>query len=118
MRFSIIVRDTIDGEDYSGFTDLIGLETRYDVTKRWDIGAHGNILHSWNSDQFDYSTGVSLGCNVFKNAWVSVGYNFLGFEDEDFSDGNYTAQGPFLKFRVKIDQQSVRDIVKKWVSKK
>ncbi len=111
------VRDTIDGDGYSGFTDLIGLEARYDVTQRWDIGVHGSVLHSWNSNQFDYSTGLSLGCNVFKNAWVSVGYNFLGFEDDDFSDGHFTAQGPFVKFRIKIDQQSVCDIVKKWIFK-
>jgi hypothetical protein len=105
------VKDTIDNKQYSGYTDLIGMETRYDLTKKWDIGLHGNMLHSWNADQFDYSTGVSLGYNVMQNAWVSVGYNFLGFEDEDFSRGNFTAQGPFMKFRVKVDQQSVRDVL-------
>jgi opacity protein-like surface antigen len=111
------VKDTIDEEQYSGYTDLIGLETRYDLTQRWDIGLRGSALHSWNANQFDYSAGVSLGYNVMQNAWVSVGYNLLGFEDEDFSRGNFTAQGPFVTFRIKVDQQSVRDIVKKWIFK-
>ncbi|MBT8371686.1 MAG: hypothetical protein KJO34_12040, partial [Deltaproteobacteria bacterium] len=105
------VKDTIDEEQYSGYTDLIGLETRYDLTRKWDIGLRGSMLHSWNADQIDYSAGVSLGYNVMQNAWVSVGYNFLGFDDEDFSRGNYTAQGPFVKFRIKVDQKSVRDVL-------
>jgi hypothetical protein len=78
------------------------------------VGVHGSVLHSWNSDQFDYSTGVSIGCNVVENAWVSLGYNLLGFEDDDFSRGHFTAQGPFVKFRMKFDQDSVRDILKAW----
>ena len=40
-----------------------------------------------------------------------------GFEDEDFSAASYTALGPFAKFRMKFDQQSVRDMVD-WFSRK
>ena len=39
-----------------------------------------------------------------QNAWVSLGYNLLGFQDEDFSAADYTAQGPFVRFRIKFDQ--------------
>ncbi len=108
------VHNTIDDDAYIGYTDLMGLETRYDVTKRWDVGLHGSVLHSWNSDQIDYSAGLSLGYHVVENTWLSVGYNFLGFEDEDFSEAQFTAQGPFIKFRMKFDQQSVLDIIKAW----
>jgi len=106
------VQDTIDGDDYSGFTDLIGLEARYDLNEHWDVGIRGNVLHSWSADQYDYSTGVSLGYNIFDNAWICAGYNFIGFEDQDFSRGSFTAQGPFLNFRLKLDQQSVRNALK------
>ncbi|MDO8282970.1 MAG: hypothetical protein Q7U10_10190 [Thermodesulfovibrionia bacterium] len=104
------VKDTFDGISYSGFTDLIGIETRHDITKRWDIGARGSMLHSWNSNQYDYSAGASVGCNVVKNAWISLGYNFAGFIDRDFSAGKYTAKGPFMQFRLKFDQYSMKDI--------
>jgi len=40
-----------------------------------------------------------------------VGYNFIGFQDEDFSRGSYTAQGPFVQFRFMFDQQTVREMV-------
>jgi hypothetical protein len=103
------VSDAIGGADYSGFTDHIGFETRYDITKTWDVGLRGSLLHSWHGGQFDYSCGPSTGYNLFDNAWVSVGYNLMGFEDKDFSSAAYTAQGPYVRFRMKFDQQTVKD---------
>jgi hypothetical protein len=102
---------TFDDDSYTGFTDLIGLEARYDITRHWDIGLRTSVLHSWNAGQVDYSAGASVGYAIVKNAWLSVGYNFIGFEDEDFSESSYTAQGPFVQFRFKFDQQTVREMV-------
>ena len=101
--------ESIDSADYSGYTDLGGIEGRYDLTRDWDIGLRGNVLHSWNSSQISYSSGPSVGYNVIKNAWVSLGYNLVGFKDKDFSAGDYTAQGPYLRFRFKFDQNSVKE---------
>ena len=39
---------------------------------------------------------------------MSVGYNFVGFTDDDFVAADYTAQGPYLKFRMKLDQDMFR----------
>jgi opacity protein-like surface antigen len=69
------------------------------------------VLHSWNAGQVDYCSGLSVGYAVVKNMWVSLGYNFSGFKDEDFSAADYTAAGPYVKFRLKFDQQSVREMV-------
>jgi hypothetical protein len=110
------VQENIDGDSYDGFTDLIGVEGRYDLTERWDIGLRGSVLHSWNSDVLAFSAGPSVGYNVVKNAWVSLGYNFEGFRDEDFSQGNYTAEGVYLKFRLKFDQQSLNDALE-WLNR-
>ena len=103
------VMESIDGADYSGYTDLVGIEGRYDLTKNWDVGLRGSVLHSWNSSQISYSTGPSVGYNVIKNAWVSLGYNLVGFKDKDFSAADYTAQGPYSRFRFKFDQNSVKE---------
>lgn len=105
------VFDTIDGRSYEGYTDLTGMEARYDLTRHWDVGAHAGVLHSWNAGQLDYRTGCSVGYAMMKNMWVSLGYNFTGFKDEDFSEADYTAAGPYLKLRLKFDQRSVRDMV-------
>jgi len=106
------VLEEIDDRKYRGYTDLIGVEGRYDITKEWDVGIRGSLLHSWKTDQYAYSVGSSLGYNVMENAWISGGYNLVGFTDKDFSAANYTAQGPFIQYRMKFDQQSVKEGLK------
>lgn len=108
------VNETIDDHDYSGYTDLTGLECRYDFTKKWDVGVTGKLLHSWQASQMKYGSGASIGYNLVKNAWISAGYNFVGFTDRDFSAADFTAQGPFVKFRFKFDQNSLRDALKQF----
>jgi len=109
------VLETVDYSQYSGYTDLMGIEGRYDFTPKWDVGARGSLLHSWNTGQLQSSAGLSIGYNLVENAWLSVGYNFTGFTDKDFSTANYTAQGPYVRFRFKFDQNSVKDAVK-WLN--
>jgi len=111
------VQEQIDSSDYTGYTDLIGIEGRYDINKDWDIGLDSSILHSWNSSQFDYCNGISAGYNLMQNVWVSLGYNITGFKDRDFSASDYTAQGPFIRFRIKFDQNSVSEAAK-WLNGK
>lgn len=106
------VLDTIDASDYSGYTDLIGIEGRYDITSKCDVGLRGAVIHSWGPSQFSYSLAPSIGFNMMENAWLNLGYNVIGFEDRDFSNGSFTAQGPFVQFRFKFDQNSVKDGLK------
>gem|GEM_PF-537748 len=98
------VVDTIDDEQFDGLTVLMGGEYRYDVSPRWDLGVHGSVLASLESDTMQYSSGLSIGHNLFDDAWVSVGYNFVGFDDDDFVAAEYTSRGPFLKVRLKFDE--------------
>lgn len=100
------VRDSIDSTAYKGFTDLIGIEARQDLGERWDIGLHGGMLHSWKARTRDYHLGASLGFKLADNAWLSVGYNKLGFVDTDFAGAEYRARGIYLNLRVKFDQDS------------
>ena len=103
--------DQIDGDNLTGFVDLWGIEMRRDLNGRWDFGMYGRIRNSWKSDVYDTSFGASLGYKLMTNLWVSAGYNFAGFRDDDFSDGNYTAKGPFIRFRYKFDQKTIKDLL-------
>ena len=58
----------------------------------------------------DYGAGIDIGYNVATNIWLTLGYNVLGFHDEDFAHARYTAQGPFLRFSIKADQRTLKDI--------
>jgi uncharacterized repeat protein (TIGR01451 family) len=98
------------GGSYSGVTDLVGVEGRYDLSDRWDVGMHVGALHSWESDILDYGWGVSIGRDLFKNVWLSFGYNVDGYYDADFSGARWTARGPYIRFRIKFDQDSLREL--------
>ncbi|MCZ6640187.1 MAG: hypothetical protein O7F71_01305, partial [Gammaproteobacteria bacterium] len=102
------VVENIDGSEYSGITGLYGAEYRHDLGAKWDVGVRGAVRHSMESNVFRYSTGISVGYNVMQNMWVSVGYNFVGFKDDDFVAADYTAKGPFLKLRMKLDQEILK----------
>ncbi|HJV35332.1 OmpA family protein [Geomonas sp.] len=106
------VLETCNGAEVSGYTDLIGVEGRYDLTAKWDVGVASSVLHTWATGQLADSVGVSVGYNLMENAWLSLGYNVAGFYDKDFSAANFTAQGPYVRFRFKFDQNSVKEAMK------
>ena len=104
------VSSTFEGEKYSGLSDIAGFDLRRQLTRRFDLGVHAAALHSWESNVMDYSAGFDLGTTLAKNMWISVGYNFAGFRDDDFSASRHTAQGPYLKIRIKADQETFKDL--------
>ncbi|MCK4705540.1 MAG: hypothetical protein KAT90_08680, partial [Gammaproteobacteria bacterium] len=109
------VIDNFGGDEYSGMTHLLGAEYRHDFTKLIDFGTHVHTLYSGNSKNYEYSTGLSVGFQLARNIWLSLGYNLDGFDDRDFSDAGYTAQGAYLQFRMKFDQDSGAEI-KNWLN--
>ena len=104
------VSNEFDGTAFSGYTDLIGVDLRRGMRQRWDVGVNTSIYHSYNSKVIDYGFGVDLGYNVHENMWLTLGYNIAGFHDSDFAQARYTAQGPYLRFSIKADQQTLKDI--------
>jgi len=106
------VKENIANQNFQSLVDLIGAETRYDINSKWDVGVHANVLNSRSLNHYDFNSGISIGRSVGQNIWISLGYNFEGFRDEDFSATDYTSKGVFMKFRLKFDQQSVKEGLK------
>jgi hypothetical protein len=104
-------RSNVGGDSYTGLTNVLGAGIRHDLSPRWDVGVHGDVMHSSNSNVATYGWGIDVGVTVMKNVWISVGYNFAGFSDDDFSGSNYTAQGPFITFRIKADENTFHDLI-------
>ena len=61
-----------------------------------------------------YSAGPSVGVNLFKNLWLSAGYNFAGYRDSDFTSAGYTARGAYTKLRFKFDSGTTKDVAGWW----
>jgi hypothetical protein len=98
--------DRYDTLSYGGYTDLLGLEVRHDVTTWLDLGVQVSTLHSWEAGTIQYSAGPRVGVTPAANGWVTFGWNFAGFRDGDFDAARYTAQGPYLQVRFKFDQST------------
>jgi hypothetical protein len=105
------VRSTFDGERYDGLSDLWGIDLRRDLTPRFDVGLHGTALNSWESSVRDFAVGFDVGVTVARNVWVSIGYNVVGFDDDDFRETRWTSSGPYVKLRIKADQDTFKDLV-------
>jgi hypothetical protein len=109
------VVSTFDDERYSGVSSLLGVDLRRDLPWRpfgraVDLGLHGAWLNSWESGVGEHQVGFDVGVTLATNVWVSIGYNVTGFRDEDFAAARYTDQGPFLRLRIKADQDTFRDL--------
>jgi len=108
------VIDTFDGGKYQGFTQMLGVEYRHDLNREWDVGLHTAARITTIGNNALYSAGASLGHSLAQNIWLSVGYNFSGFRDDDFSAADYTSQGIYIKCRAKFDQFTARQLLAWW----
>jgi hypothetical protein len=104
------VKSTFDNQEFSGYTDLVGLDFRRGFKNKWDWGTHASAYHSYESRVVDYGFGLDVGYNVRDNLWVAIGYNVAGFHDSDFTSARYTAQGPYLQISMKADQHALKNI--------
>jgi hypothetical protein len=100
-----------DGVAARGVTQLAGLEARYDVTDRIDVGFHVDGLYQYSNDTLLWSYGPSLGFAPADNIWLTLGWNFSGFEDEDFASAAWRQDGPFVRFRIKFDQTTAKGLL-------
>jgi hypothetical protein len=104
------VRTAFDDQEFSGYTDLVGLDFRRGFKNKWDWGAHTSVYHSYKSEVIDYGFGLDVGYNILDNMWLALGYNLAGFHDSDFSAARYTAEGPYLQILIKADQHTLKNI--------
>ncbi len=103
----------LTGTRTSGLTQLAGAEIRRDLTPRFDVGFAASALVDYATGTTDYAFGPSAGFTPVENVWVSVGYNFAGFQDTDFEGAEYCRDGAFIKVRVKFDQHTAEGLLKK-----
>jgi len=92
---------------------LLGAETRFDLTKKVDLSLRGQVLANSDFSEAQYSFGPSIGISPVKDVWVSLGYNFEGFRDDDFAGAEFSRDGVFVKFRVKFDQDTASGLLRR-----
>jgi hypothetical protein len=98
------VDETLDGVNDRYTAYLVGGRVIYDLTKRIDLGFSANVLYSPTGHARQYAAGPEAGYLLAENLWLSLGFNWSGFEDRDLSGEDYTNRGVFLRLRFKFDE--------------
>ena len=106
------VEETIGDQKFDGLTNLIGLETRYDITEKIDLGLRGQALID-DDGNMSYSYGPSIGLSPVDNIWISAGYNVEGYSDDDFEAAEFSRKGAYLQLRIKFDQNTAKGLLRK-----
>ena len=102
----------VAGDAGSRWTALWGLGARRDLSERVDVGLRTRVRRQMELAVTDYQLGASIGTRFIDNTWVEAGYNVEGFDDADFSDAGFSARGPYATFRLKIDQATLRELLR------
>ena len=76
----------------------------YDLSERWDVGLQAGTYWNAQADDMAYMLGAEVGYSPMNNLWLSLGYNFMGFEDEDIAYEDTTQQGAYFRLRFKFDE--------------
>jgi large repetitive protein len=83
---------------------LLSARAIWEIAPRWDISVTGSTVIGRGAQAKTYAVGMELGFMVMENLWLSGGYNFYGYRDEDFANGEYTNKGMYLRLRYKFDE--------------
>ena len=101
------VTDTFDGLESKSSTYLVGLRAIHDLTERWEASVQSGWL-SGDAGGKRFVLGAETGYLVTTNLWLSVGYNWLSYEDADVVGSDFTVDGAYLRMRFKFDEDLFR----------
>jgi large repetitive protein len=100
--------ETISGINVNSRTSLLGARATWDVTERVDLSVMASTLMNHHTKVSQKGLGIEVGYLVHSNVWLSAGYNFFGYRDQDLAPGQYSDKGAFLRLRFKFDEDSFK----------
>jgi len=77
----------------------------YDLTDRWDLGLQAGSYWNQAADDVAYMLGAEVGYSPLTNLWLSLGYNFMGFQDDEIAYDDTTQEGAYFRLRFKFDEE-------------
>ena len=84
-------------------TYLVGGRVLHDMTERWEASLQAGWL-SGDIGGERLVLGAETGYLVTTNLWLSVGYNWLSYQDADLVGTDFTVDGAYLRLRFKFDE--------------
>ena len=95
--------DRYEGIGLSGLTGLVGVDARFSISPRFEIGGRATVRSNLSDGYTKFAFGPELGFSPTKDMLLSVGYNFTGFHDRDYSETRQTDKGVYATLRLKLD---------------
>ncbi|MDX2220916.1 MAG: hypothetical protein SF172_18010 [Burkholderiales bacterium] len=84
---------------------LISGRAIWEFAPKFDLSINAATLLGQGAQKRQYGLGFEVGYMLTDNLWLSGGYNFFGFKDEDLVSGDYTAKGAYVRLRYKFDEE-------------
>ena len=103
-----LTREEAAGLVTSGSAQWLHWRLTRDLGKAWDCGLATSVLASRGFAERRYGVGAELGRMLPGGTWVSLGYNALGYSDDELTAEQWTRSGPYLRLRVKFDESLFR----------
>ena len=95
--------DRLDSFDLGSTTLLGGVDARFGIGPKIELGASGTVRTNLDDDVTSFAFGPHVGFAPAKNTLLTLGYNIEGFRDKDFSAARNTDQGIYVAARFKFD---------------
>ena len=99
-------RDQANALSSQSMTQLAGARLTWDLNSSWDLGLQSYRI--WGDGAAETALGLEVGYVVWKNFWLSLGYNVKGFRAPDLAGDATTQSGVFLRTRFKFDESILR----------
>ena len=98
--------DSYGDFELSSTSVLAGLDARFGLGERIEIGGMATVRTNLDDDTVSYAIGPQVGFVPADDVLVTVGYNVTGFRDPDFSGMRNTDEGFYASVRIKFDTNS------------
>jgi uncharacterized repeat protein (TIGR01451 family)/fimbrial isopeptide formation D2 family protein len=98
------VNENSNGLASRNTTQLLAGRAVWEIAPRWDASLNASTMFGRGTTAIQYGLGVELGFMVMESLWVSAGYNWFGYKDDDLAFGEYTNKGAFIRLRYKFDE--------------
>ncbi len=100
-KYNKLVQDDVATD---ATTHLISGRAMYDINERWNAGVQVGTMWTDENDDLRYLVGAEVGYSPMTNLWLSLGYNFTGYKDNDIANSDENQQGAFFRLRFKFDE--------------
>ncbi|MBI5170148.1 MAG: DUF11 domain-containing protein [Candidatus Eisenbacteria bacterium] len=72
----------------------------------WDAGVTGSVRAGRTLAEREYGLGAEVGRELARGAWLSLGFNRFGFDDDELAGESWTRAGAYLRVRMRFDERT------------